>query len=525
MFNNNKYSDSFVIIFIYTFAFFSILLNNGLFWDGWVINNSSTDQLIQMFKDNGNYWYGYIFALIKSSGELVLLSRIITFLSYLFVGLFFYQILKKFTFDLSRYSLIITLYFITFPVNFARITVMNTPYAICLMLFVLAYYLALKNKKNLIEIFLTYFFLFISLFMSSLLFLIPVLLAHKFLYYQYSVSYKEIRDFLISNIFLIIIPLTYIVIKLLFLDSGGMYEDSNYNQITLNRIAALPLRFIYGFYSSIIVPMTLSINYAASNLLIVLIVLFIINKVKIFHSDMFDDRKININFKMLFFSSFVLLFLGMFAYLLVGKTPSLINWNSRHQILLPVGASIFLFSIIYFWLNNIKSEGLRKQFVLLPVAIFIVFNINIYFSYIVDWYKQESFIENVLESDKLMQSPTFIVVDNTKEINALNRSKSFIDYTGIFKQRFIKENKLATEDYLLDTNEYLKYKGDKVYGISDWMPSLPEYIVYLNYGSFAIDNVIVFKMMFNNLFNSNKNLISIKKILDFEIKTIGNNND
>jgi len=526
MINHTKYKDFLAIIIIYSCAFFSILLNDGLFWDGWVINNSSSEQLIQMFKDNGNYWYGYSFALIKSTGYMVLLSRVITFLTYLTVGLIFYQIIKRYTFELSKYSLIVTLYFITFPVNFARVTIMNTPYAICLMFFALAYYLALKKYNNFFEICIVSILLFLSLFMSSLLFLVPVLLLHKFLFHSYSFNFKSVKNFLFSNIFLVLVPMAYVFIKLIFLDSGGMYQDSNYNQITINRLVVLPFRFLEALYGSIVLPINLSISYAVSNSILVLIFLFALNKVRIFSEDAHSSKNIlNISYKKLLICSFALLFLGMIAYLLVGKTPSLTNWNSRHQILVPIGASIFLFSIIYFGLTKIKNENIRKQIALLPIAIFITFNVNIYFSYIIDWYKQVSFIENVMESDKLMSSPTFIIVDNTKELNALSRSKSFMDYTGIFKQRLLSENKLADEIYMLDSNEYLKYKLDKVYGISDWEPSMPEYVVYLNYGSFSVDNLVILKMIFNKFSGSNKNLNNTKNILDIEVKKIGSYND
>ena len=100
-----------------------------------------------------------------------------------------------------------------------------------------------------------------------------------------------------------------------------------------------------------------------------------------------------------------------------------------------------------------------------------------------------------------------------------------MDYTGIFKQRLLSENKLADEIYMLDSNEYLKYKLDKVYGISDWEPSMPEYVVYLNYGSFSVDNLVILKMIFNKFSGSNKNLNNTKNILDIEVKKIGSYND
>tara|TARA_B100000787_G_scaffold168213_1_gene156539 strand:- start:766 stop:2343 length:1578 start_codon:yes stop_codon:yes gene_type:complete len=521
----SKYRDFFIISAVYFVTFFAILLNNGLFWDGWVINNSSNDQLIQMFKDNGNYWYGYVFSLIKSTGTLVSLSRLITFIAYLIVGIFFYRVLSRYTHLLSSYALILTLYFITFPVNFARITIMNVPYAICLVLFAIAYFMILKNNKSYVEVFISSIFLFLSLFMASLVFLVPVIVAHKFVFYRYSFNFNNVRSFLFSNKMLFVVPIAYVVVKLMYLEPGGMY-DNNYNQITFGRVMAMPLRFLEGIYGSIVLPINLSFSYAVSNLSLVLLILYILNKLQIFNELVFKSTfLLSNNLKKILIFSIVFLFLGMVAYILVGKTPSLTNWNSRHQILLPVGASFLLFSAISFVLIKINNVFIKKQLLLLPIAIFIIFNVNIYFSYIIDWYKQESFIENVMNSNELMSSSTFIIVDNTKNLNALNRSKGFMGYTGIFKQKFGKEDKLADENPMLDLPEYLKYKKDKVYGISDWAPSHPEYIVYLNYGSFTIDNLRAFKMIFNQLSNSNKNLNRIKNILSFEIKNIGSHND
>mgnify|MGYP006080444747 CR=1 FL=1 len=522
----SKYQNFIIIFVIYSISFSAILINSGLFWDGWVINNSSADQLIQMFKDNGNYWYGYLFAIIKNTGSIILFSRLITFVAYLLVGFMFYQIVKQYIPLLSNYSLILTLYFVTFPVNFARITIMNTPYALCLMMFSVAYMFSLSRNNNSLNILIIAFCLFFSLFMSSLLFLMPILLIHKFIYYGYSIDISGIKSFMASNSILFLVPLIYIALKLLFLDSSGMYIDSNYNQITINRVFALPFRFIEGLYSSVFLPINMSINYSLINSTLVLIMLFILNKLKILKQTSFNELNLsNSDLKKLILLSILLIFLGMFAYLLVGKTPSLTNWNSRHQILVPIGASIFVFVFISLILGKIKSGVIKAQLALLPIAIFVVFNINIYFSYIIDWYKQESFIENVIINEELMDSNTFIIIDNTKELNALNRSKSFIDYTGIFKKRLITEDKLADENKMLDLNEYQKYKADKVYGISDWEPSPASKIAYLNYGSFVIDNLAIFKMTLNRFINKSKNVKNIQNILKIEVIDIGDYHD
>jgi hypothetical protein len=518
---NNKI---FFLLLVYTLTFFPILLNDGIYWDGWVINNLDATQLIQIFKDNGNYWYGYLFAGMLEYGDIVIISRVVTFFSYFFTTVFFYLILKKYSHGLNSYSLFFALYFLTFPVNFARITIMNTPYAVCLLLFFMAYFIYIKDAQNIYKVILASILLFLSLFMSSLLFFIPVLIAHKFILYDYRLNIFSVKKFAIKNITLIAIPIIFVILKLSLFQPSGIYQNLDYNKITLSRIIELPIRLLESIYSSVLYPINLAFEYATSNVMIVVFIVIILNNLSLFPDSLFSTKNLSKVVKLKIIKPFLfVLFLGLFSYLLVGKTPSLSDWNSRHQILVPFGASILLFYFVIKVMLIVQNIKLRRFVAFIPVSMFIVFNINIYFSYIIDWYKQVSLIEHIKISHTVHDSSTFLVIDNTKKLNAMNRNKSFIDYTGFLKKEFKKQDQFVeeVENYSIDNIvEYLQYKNNGIYGINKWIPSRPEFVLVVDYGSYKVNNIVVIKMMLNHLINPEKNMKNIKNILKVKVERV-----
>jgi len=338
-------------------------------------------------------------------------------------------------------------------------------------------------------------------------------------------SIYSAKKFITRNVVMLIIPIIFVVLKLFFLQPSGMYQNYNYNEITLSRVVESPLRLLESVYSSVLYPINLSIDYAVSNILIIVLILTLLNRSYLFSDGLFSTKNLlKIDRLNIIKPSILILFFGVLAYILVGKTPSLDNWNSRHQILVPVGSS---FLLLYFFIKiilAIQSVRLRRIIALFPVAIFIVFNINIYFSYIIDWYKQVSFIEHIKSNDITNSGSTFLVVDNTKNLNAINRGKSFIDYTGFLKKELNRQDNFIeeVENYSINNiSEYLQYKEDGFYGINDWIPTGPEFVITVDYGSYKIDNIVVIKMIVNHLIKPEKNLKNIKNILKVKVEKIG----
>ena len=66
----------------------------------------------------------------------------------------------------------------------------------------------------------------------------------------------------------------------------------------------------------------------------------------------------------------------------------------------------------------------------------------------------------------------------------------------------------------------MQYKNNGIYGINKWIPSRPEFVLVVDYGSYKVNNIVVIKMMeqmalnyFRGLDEEEKKAL-IKKIFD-----------
>ena len=89
---------------------------------------------------------------------------------------------------------------------------------------------------------------------------------------------------------------------------------------------------------------------------------------------------------------------AIFPYIVVGKLPSLDDWESRFQLLLPLGFSFILYFGIQIIANLLNFKEIIKSFLFLILILsFIVFQIKEQVIYNMDWYYQKSIIENPKE--------------------------------------------------------------------------------------------------------------------------------
>jgi len=137
------------------------------------------------------------------------------------------------------------------------------------------------------------------------------------------------------------------------------------------------------------------------------------------------------NLKLLSFGFFAL-WCGSMPYMSLGHIPTLYDWiilsvpnsgdwNSRHQLLMPLGISFILLAV-FNWISN----GLPQKPAALVVLISIFFSFSYSYEFYLDSIKQNETIAVIKSSRVLSDASHVMVEDQTEQLNA--RGRRFRDY-------------------------------------------------------------------------------------------------
>jgi hypothetical protein len=118
---------------------------------------------------------------------------------------------------------------------------------------------------------------------------------------------------------------------------------------------------------------------------------------------------------------------GVLPYFLLGLTPTFRDWNSRHQILMPFGASLVIGSLV------IGSNRIQKIALALTVSMSVSFTTVNYLSFPKDWDKQTQILEEIRGSIPVKACSVILVEDKTIDKNAMDRDYRFYEWNAIFK--------------------------------------------------------------------------------------------
>jgi hypothetical protein len=224
--------------------------------------------------------------------------------------------------------------------------------------------------------------------------------------------------------------------------------------------------------------------------------------------------------KYFFFLGIIIINLAVLPYLAVGHMPSLYEWTSRHQILLPLGISL---SLYYGLRRIIRGFGYKSSLFIISVIIsFCIFkNIEIYYSFQKDWFKQLSLISNFRSDNVIKYNTTFFFDDRTLDYNAIKRTYRFYEFNGIFKYCFNDENRFG--ENLVNINNFVDYQAiTKLprYNMSSYIKGEKDVLVKIENGDYQLNIWNIFYLLYSNYFNRNEFNDKINKIVKLDTQPI-----
>ncbi len=523
----NKY---FIWILLYCFAHILLLLDQGVYWDDWSLHLGASNEIIQNFHDNGLVIYGYVHSLLQQFPYSIFIYNFLTFIIYLFAGFLIYKILSKLEiFEEIDIFFIVTIFLVA-PLNITRIAMIIFPYSLSYFLFFLSLYLLQinlqKDKKSMFLRLITLIIFFITFQIAS--FLVFYLLALLLIYYFEKRKNQRTIKILIRNIDFIFLPVFYWIIKSLYFKTAGPYVD--YNTITVyNAIFLFPYRIITSFYSSIIEVINNSIASFDFFWFAIILILFI----QYFKTHNNEDKVLirkdekYFNDKIYFSLSFMFILVSMIPYLFVGKMVLNESWDMRNQLLLPLGFSFFIIFglkllLSFFPINRITFQILTISFL---ISGFIIININYYLDFNRDWIKQLSIIENLKMSDEIKNNHSFYLVDNTENLNAINRTYSVLEFSALLTAAYGNSKRIAINDKQIyrevltkSIHNWLGYSSLKDYKKLE----NPQYKIEIQNGPFRLDRFTQFRLFMLKFWNKKKYDEIVKNIIQIKVTPLEN---
>lgn len=485
-------SDISMITIIYTLAHFLMLLNNGIFLDDWLYIDLDKSIMLDHFYQFGNIFLGHYFNIIFSLSNSVFIFRLLVFLAFLLSALLLNETMKTIN-DIDHTSrLMLVLLFAIIPLNGFRIAISVSQYALCYFLFFLGLWLTSRYlmQGTIILRIAALIFLFISFFTNSFLIFYSVVLLY--------IGYKELKQISWTSIFslsgkyvdFIIMPLLFWLLRTIFFQPHGMYRD--YNSITVLNLIKLPFHLVYAIFNLLV---ELSIISRDTLLILGLFIIVLYPPTYMLIRSVYNHNQSSTDTKY-FLTGIILFLIGLFPYLAVGKIPGYYNWDSRHELLLPLG-----FSFVLYFGFNIATDMLKlnRTIKIILLSIVVVFCIcscmSNYLACQKDDYKQLSLMEQFKSSDVMKNNTAFLFIDDARDLNARYRNYVYFEYLGMMVHVFSDETRFGSEPlpYSMNISDYQILKKYIYNGVlfslknRDYVERSPQYLVIIDKGSYDID--------------------------------------
>jgi hypothetical protein len=220
---------------------------------------------------------------------------------------------------------------------------------------------------------------------------------------------------------LLALPVIYWLIKNIFFKPYGDYEGYNQDISVLNLFNPIKIVFLdlLNFRTSF--PLTL---------ILFLVTYLVVDRIDIMNLK--QEERI----KWAFFGLFTLV-IGVLPYLLLGLTPTFRDWNSRHQLLMPFGASLFIGGLV------IGRSRIHKIALALVISVSLSFTSMNYLAFSKDWEKQRGIIEGIRNSLLIDDCSVILITDKTNIQNAVGRYYRFYEWNAMFKLSTGKQDRFV----------------------------------------------------------------------------------
>lgn len=454
----SRLTPIFLIVTICFLTNWMLLINDGFFWD---------DNLIYVLFETKNYnelhaWslemglpLNYFYLIINDYLFGFNNHRLISFISIVISSALVHDIFRHY----SRMSIFagfafVSLYISLYPFK-TTVLLSTLQYQLSLFFFLLAVFLRLNyslNNNSFVRLLVQIIFIILSLVSFATASILVLYCFYMMFDYFHSAEYKS-RAFTFShayiyaqkNLLLMLLPFIYWLVKSVFFPVHGLYSGYNSINLDLNQLihvfkSFFESFFVYGLFYN------LWVNSPRSIFLISLT--FVLLSIILGRNSYGSVGRISkgCKYSCCIFGSSVFILITALPYMLVNAAPSFGGWNSRHYILWTVSAPVFVFAVLYIYVDKLKemSGAVSLNFIFYSSIICIVvagiFSSNyVYLDYQVQAIKQHAVVENLKKRPDLKIYSVFWIDDRIGSFNGSHLAntlpyQAWYEWAAIFRK-------------------------------------------------------------------------------------------
>ena len=429
--------------------------------------------------------------------------------------------------------LIIVMIFMLAPLDFARNSITNFQYSISNFIFYFAWWLLSMDYKKP-----AFIIKFISMIMFLMSFQLEVYPIFYFTVISY-IFYKEIeqnsenklatlRRTICNKAIFFLLPGIFFFLRWKYFMPRDIYAGLNTINLNIGNLMRANMKVMNSAYANIYQLIALSIHkLIEAPMMLVTVLLLLVILIAVFIRVLLDDSKDLLEGEgiihgiLYFIVGCMVYYLAVFPFCIVdGKSPAIMEWESRYQIAIPLGFSLML----YFGIRTLSMKIERTLFIAIYsilITAFINYNISIDMGFQKDAFKQISIMSGFKEhSDIFERNNAFVFDDRTQELNAINRVYRFYEYTGMMKEVFKEETRygVAQNQKSLSLGALEEYTKSPIYNMSNYKKGNIECKVTIRQGPYELTNKNVVKMLYYRLFRKQEYERLVKRIVKIEFQ-------
>lgn len=461
----------YALCIVYTLAHgWILLIPNALYWDDWTMHELSAADLLNIFSQGGSILNlgGHVNLLLQNAGSWS--YKAVVFFSYLGSGILLNKILKRSGYFSCDSRFFIVLLYLVLPLNFARIAQINIFYAISNFSFLLAW--LLMDRYRMVAS-----FLFLFAFGTNSLLVFYALPFVDYLFRHRRCIFLKSWQRWISVLLFFVLPFIYWGVKNSFYKPSGMYAGYNQNLSIENVVPAVRAQLIDVFNAFGLGRSAFIIVLIAS----VSVLLLLVRRAR---------ERDGLKGLALTFSGMLLIALACFPYWILGLVPSIWEWSSRHQLLMPLGVAVLGAGLLHIF--GLKA---RMVSVVLVVAISVLCWAAVYITAYFDWKKQESLVRLLSENEAIRGARLVAIDDETTDLNVLNRTYRFYEWNGLMEKAFGDQTRFAVSRS--DVEPYFQGRFDRYFeahyksGQHVRDVATPPLYVRIRYGDRVAESIVI----------------------------------
>ncbi len=457
--------DRFAIVAAYALSWGLLLVNRGLYWDDWTLIGVPAHSILTQYHELGMPWLAALSIPLVSLPLPGLVGHAIVFVAYLASALLLHATILRLP-GIGRIdALVMGLVFAVFPVNYARIAIIDLPYGLSLLAFLAAAWLLVRQvetggwagRASALVLFAA------SFTTASLLvfYVVPIGVAYLVDNRSRGASF---RSFVRRYPDFLLLPVIYWLIKSVVFRPSGTFAD--YNQLTIHGLLGVP-RAMLGIPPEVITqPIRLALTVAGLAGLVVgaLAAVWLVRRGRSAAADRLMPTWV------LLVGGIALIAIGVFPYLAVGRTPSIWDWSSRHQLLVPLGAGLVCAACCRFGSRRGIPRTILVGAVGFLVGVSVVANARTLLAFQQDWFKQVALMQAVRDLPAARTAHHIAITDTATRLNALRRTYRFYELNALFEQSLGGTDRLVSiaggEPSVADLS---RFTGRPTYHMGDYV--------------------------------------------------------